>query len=254
MCLNKNGSFYVWDTEIKCCDSDQTRQISLSSILKFQQEIGELQLTEINMDYEKMFSELGLIFVFTRINSVIYRRPKIGEKIHMITWCKGLKGIQYYRCYRFETQSGELLIDSMAAIATVDAKAHKLVKPQNIDAFSFFVFNEDIKTECPIPKKLSTADSFDFTAERTVMYSDTDYNSHLNNCVYANFMCDYMPGGMDDKIIKGFSINFQSEALLGETITVGVNGLENNATFSGNHDRGKCFEAVCFYKNCCKMS
>lgn len=248
MGINKNGSVYEWDTEVKSYDTDQTWQISLSSILKFQQEIGERHLVAMNMDSEKMLRELQLVFVFTRTNCVIYRRPKIGEKIHMTSWCKGLQGIQYYRCYRFETLSGEILIESMAANATLDAKTHRLVKPQSIKEFNTFVFDDEIETNCPVPKKLSAAEDFDFTAERTVMYSDTDYNGHLNNCVYANFITDYMPEGMNTKDITGFSIIFQSEALPGEKLNIGVKDHQNEAYYCGTHSRGKCFEAVCFYK------
>jgi len=249
MCSSKSGSVYEWDTEIRSCDSDQTRQISLSSILKFQQEIGERHLIEINMDYDKMLDELGLIFVFTRINTIIHRRPNIDEKIHMTTWCKKLKGIQYYRCYRFEAENGELLIDSIGAVATVDAKTHKLVRPQNVQAFNNFDYNDVIETTCQMPTKLSTTENFDFAADRTVMYSDTDYNGHLNNCVYANFISDYMPGGMKDKIITGFNINFQGEALPSETINIRIKSFENKAFFTGLLKRGKCFQSVCFYEN-----
>jgi len=249
MCLIKNGSVYVWDTVIKSCDSDQTRQISLSSILKFQQEIGERHLTKINMDYEKIFDELGLIFVFTRINTVIHRRPTIGEKVHITTWCKNLKGIQYYRCYRFKTESGELLIDSIGASATVDAKTHKLFRPQSIQAFNAIVCDDVTETTCPMPKKIPATENVDFSVYRTVMYSDTDYNGHLNNCVYANFISDYIPGGMSNKNITGFSIDFQGEAFPGETLNIGVKSFENKACFTGLHTRGKCFQSVCFYEN-----
>ncbi|MEG1886778.1 MAG: thioesterase [Oscillospiraceae bacterium] len=247
MGLELDTAVYTWETTPRSTDVDATRQISLSAILKLQQEIGDMHTREIGLSYERLYEESGVIFILTRLNCKIYRRPRMGEKIKITTWCRGIKGIQFYRCYRFETPDGELLIDNVGMVAVVDSKEHKLVRPQSVPLFKLFVYTDELVSTCDTPRKLFLGECWEREYKRPIFYSDTDYNGHLNNTIYAEFISDYIPGGMSDKEIKGFSISFQAEAFPGESVTINVRGEENTAFYSGKHKRGACFEAVCYF-------
>ncbi|HHW45649.1 MAG TPA: hypothetical protein GXX17_01900 [Clostridiales bacterium] len=240
--------FYSDRMIIRSYDIDQSRQLRLSSLLKIQQEIGELHLRAIGLPHDFMVDELGLAFVFTRLNSVIYRRPRMGEEVKASTWCPGVRGLTFYRCYRLEDKEGNILIDSMASVVTVDAKEHKIKRPESIPCFSEFEYRPDIASTCQKPEKIKLPDTFDAEFTRQVMYSDTDFNMHLNNTVYADIICDYMPGGMAGKEIGFFSLSFISEAREGQVLKILAAKRDEGAYFAGECEGRRCFEAFCRFK------
>lgn len=241
--------FYCDTTVIRSYDIDQRRWLRLSSLLKIQQEIGELHLRAIGLPYDYMVDEFGLAFMFTRLNSVIYSLPKMGQELKVSTWCPGVRGLTFYRCYRLEDSGGNILVDSMASVVTVDAVEHKLRRPESIPCFSKFEYRPDIKSTCPKPQKIKLPEAFEAEYQRTVRYSDTDYNLHLNNTVYADIICDYMPGGMAGKQIDFFSLSFISEVREGQTIKVMTKKGADGAYFAGECGGRRCFEAFCHFKD-----
>lgn len=239
---------YTWTYTVASFDVDISRQLRLSTQLKLQQEVGELHLRENGFPYAYLYDELGVVFVLTRASSVRYRAPIFGEKVQITTWSRGLKGAQYTRCYRFCDQAGEILIDSVTTFALIDAKTHALIRPSTISAFQRFVHLPQRENTCPRPGKIILPEEMELADIRKLYDSDMDYNGHLNNTIYADFISDYMPGGMRDKILTGFQIHFAGEARMGQSLEIAVAGMENKAYFTGRHTDGLCFEAACTFK------
>ena len=70
-----------------------------------------------------------------------------------------------------------------------------------------------------LPRRIKPAsDSFELMGERTIRYSDIDYNMHMNNTKYPNMLCDFMP---IDKIgeIREMTLEFLRESALGDTLS-----------------------------------
>ena len=55
---------------------------------------------------------------------------------------------------------------------------------------------------------------------RTIGYSDTDFNRHMNNTRYPDMICDFLPGMADGRRVTSMSLSFVKEAALGDTLTV----------------------------------
>lgn len=239
---------HVWPLTIASYDADKNRRLRLSSQLKLQQEVGELHLQAGGFPYSWMYDTLGIAFVLTRAGAVINRMPLFEEEVVLTTWSPGLTGIQYHRCYQFCDKAGNVLVDGMSTFALVDAKTHKLMRPGNIGELEGFSFKNGKLNACPVPGKIRLPEMSP-AAKREVRYSDIDYNGHLNNTVYADFICDYMPGGMEGKQADSFSINFSGEAVEGEVLNIETAVEDDIAYFRGTHERGKCFEAMCKFSS-----
>ena len=205
---------YTWGLKIASYDAGKDRRLRPSNQLKLQQEVGELHLGEGGLTWEEFYRH-GMIFVLTRLNSVIHRAPVLDEKVWLRTWHRDTKGAQFYRCYQFLDAAGNPLIESVSAFALVDPVTHKLLPPAAL-----------------VP-----------AGTRRVYWSDTDYNGHLNNTVYADILCDFLPGGMEGKRLTGFSISFLKEAMEGEDLVVSACAAPGEAWVAAAHQRGTCFEA-----------
>lgn len=207
---------YKWQTSVATYDADFERKLKLSSQMKFQQEIGELHLDECGLPYAVLY-EKGMVWVLTRSRSVIYRRPILEEKLLITTWQSQKKGSQYFRCYRFENEQGELLIDACSSFALVDPVTHKLMRPEAFQKLCD-AENHEIISTCPPPVKIKPPIDMEPVGRRYIRYSDIDYNGHLNNTVYADLLCDFVPGGMYGRNLREFGLTYTSEAKEGEEL------------------------------------
>ena len=232
---------YTWELKIASYDAGRDKRLRPSNQLKLQQEVGELHLGAGGLTWEEFYRH-GMVFVLTRLNSVIHRAPLLDEKVWLRTWHRDTKGAQFYRCYQFLDAAGQPLIESVSAFALVDPLEHKLLRPEVFEQFGVEVQPER-KNGCPDPGRLRPPAELAPAGTRRVYWSDTDYNGHLNNTVYADILCDFFPGGMAGKRITGFSIAFLKEAMEGEELAISTCSAGGEAWISAVHDRGTWFEA-----------
>ncbi|WZL77603.1 thioesterase [Eubacteriales bacterium mix99] len=72
-----------------------------------------------------------------------------------------------------------------------------------------------------MPESLVFPSVFPETAERTVQYSETDLNGHMNNSCYLDWMDDLLDVAFHRcHIIRSLQINFVSEVQTGQTVTI----------------------------------
>ncbi len=242
---------YTWDIKIPSYDVGRDRRLKLSSQLRLQQLVGELHFEQGGLGCEEVIKH-GMSFVITRLNSRIYRAPILNESVRIVTWHRNSKGAQFFRCYQFLDNEGRPLIDSVSAFALIDFNTHKILRPS---LFAQFNVNgqSDRCNGCPDPKRLIIPDIFKKTGVRQIRYSDIDYIGHLNNAVYADIICDAMPGGMEGKQITHLSISYINEAVEGDQIELFTSHdkskeHQSRVWFAGQGKSGRCFEARVIYK------
>lgn len=232
---------YTWPVKITTYDAGRDRRLRLSSQLRLQQEVGELHLGSAGLGWEEFYRN-GMIFVLVKAASVIHRAPVMDEEVFLRTWHRDTKGVQFYRCYQFLDKEGQILIDSISAFALVEPVEHKLLRPDVFDRFG--IRTQPEKTGgCPDPGRLRLPEGMADSGQRPVYWSDTDYNGHLNNAVYADILCDFLPGGMVGRRVTGFQISFLKEALEGENLHITALEKNGEAFVSASHERGRCFDA-----------
>lgn len=230
----------AWDTVVATYDADRERRLKLSSQMKMQQEVGEMHLQQCGLPYQALFAK-GMVWVLTRSRAVLYRQPLLESRIHITTWEKESRGAQFYRCYRFTDETGALLIDACSAFAMVDCTTHTPLRPKAFHELCN-VENKEKETTCPRPEKLRLPAQMEPAGRRTVRYSDIDYNGHLNNTIYADLLCDFLPGGMQGRTLREFGLQYCSEAVEGDTLAIYTGEAEGLVYLAGDHDRGRCFE------------
>lgn len=235
------GSEYAWPLKIATYDTGPDQCLRPASILKLQQEVGELHLGAGGLGYQVLL-EAGMAFLLTRTNCVIHRMPRLNETVTLRTWHRGTRGAQFYRCYVFEDARGVPLVESVTAFALVDVQDHRLLRPEAFDRFALAT-QTDVYNGCPDTGKWRPSVELQPVDRHVVRWSETDWNGHLNNTVYADYLCDYVPGGMAGKQMTGFSIAFLKEAREGEVLQMAAGADGTEAFVVGTHERGICFEA-----------
>lgn len=228
-------------------DSDRERRLRLSSQMKLQQEIGELHLMAGDLPYAKLYDEMGKVWVLTRTHAVIKKAPIFEETVNLTTWSKQIKGAQFFRSYEFTDMNGEVMISAISSFALVDAVTHEVLRPSELDDKVEFSCIPEREQICSLPSRVKISGENVGSYKRELRYTDIDYNHHLNNTVYCDFIVDYCPVDLSKIKIDEFEINYLKEGMLGDTLTIDVYQDGNTLFYEGKHDRGCCFTARAVY-------
>ena len=144
---------------------------------------------------------------------------------------------------RFYWDAGEeLLVRVMQDSVSVDPETHKLLRPKVF--FSYGVFEDTRTPREERNVRIAEHPELPEIGRRTIRYSDIDYNRHLNNAVYPDIAMDVVPDAWRERPYTGMQIDYVSEALLGEELTLRGGETENGYLVQGYHARGLSFSML----------
>ena len=236
-------------TKITFAESNAQNEIKLSNILRHVGDISSEHLEELKLPYEMLWNE-GFVFLLTRLGMRITRRPKALETVTIVTSPRKPRGVQMTRDVTFYAENGEELITAQTAWVLADPKTHKICRPKEfphtvpIDP----LFESDYAL---IKEKLRRGEGAKQIGERVVRYSDIDCNDHMNNAVYADIICDFLPVNLHrERALSECHISFVGEARLGSNITIFSEKCDEDTYYIGADrcEGDRCFEAILKYK------
>ena len=233
------------------CDSGG--KLKLSMVMRYMQATSGEQLDTLGYTYEYLFAE-NLVFLLSQTCIKIYEMPRAGQEIVVGTTATGTKGVRFLRDFIVEDTVGNRLIDAHTLWVLVDSLSRKILRP------SAFSHNIPIKesllgagmSALAIPKV--DAPNWDTQWNQRVGYSLIDVNHHINNSVYADFVCDSLP--MEALTARGLDsvvIAFQNEARQGDMLAIQATApaAQEAAGYlvrGIKEDGSSCFEAFAVLK------
>ncbi|MBR5135345.1 MAG: hypothetical protein IKV35_07080 [Clostridia bacterium] len=235
----KIPAVYEWKTRIRTVDVGPDRLLTPTAQLQYQQEAGERHFGEGNLGFETI-AQFGMAFLLLQNNAVIYRRPTANEDVVIKTWSHSVKGVKFFRAYRFEDTDGNTLIDSTATFVLVDVNAHTMLRPSQFPVE--IAHHGDLPHSCPLPEKLKMPAETEACGEHRVMLSQLDFNGHLNNTRYADIVFDHLPVDAA-QTMTGFSIAFVHEAKWNDTLRLSYARTENGYMMTAENGDDTCFTA-----------
>lgn len=222
-------------------DAGPKGEVKLSVLFRICQNVCFNHLEKLGLGYLRL-REDGMVFLIISNKAEIHRMPRYGENLEILTYPIGSAGVTFYR--EFEVFSGgEMLVKMLQSSALVSPEDHKLLRPKEFYAYG--VFQE---TKTPKEMKISrispeAGEELPLLGERVIRYSDLDCNHHMNNTVYADVVEDFLPGGHEGRTYGAVQVDYVSEALLGETITLRGEEKDGVCIIQGFHQRGLSFSA-----------
>lgn len=226
--------------KIKWHDTDANRQLTPTQLLMYMQETANWHILSTGMGLDELRDRHGLAFLLSRIAIRIYRQLHAYEEIDVQTWVCESRGLSFHRCFRVLRQ-GEVVAEAFSIWALMDLKEKKLLPST--------AFPYNIEPEEPLGKEVSARvrypmlSAMEPAGERRIVYSDLDYNGHMNNTHYPNMLCDFTPG-IERKSVTGMNLSFLHEAAYGHTLKIYRTEQENQCFFrTVDKDGTVCLEA-----------
>ncbi len=222
-------------------DTDSNRMMTPSHLLMYMEDASDAHLRVAGMSMDELRDRRGLAFIISRIATRIYLPLYVGDLLDVETWvCEG-RGLSFIRCYRV-LRGGEVAAEAYSVWALLELATRKLLPAA--------AFPYDIEPELPLGPEVSgrvrlpASDCMKAVGERRVVYSDIDYNGHMNNTHYPNMLCDFTPD-ICSKRVCGFMLSFLHEAAYGMTLQVLRQERADGYSFRTlDADGNTCLEAV----------
>lgn len=209
--------YYAKTYTTKWHDTDACGVLRPSRLLEYMQETANLQCRDYGMDLNTLFYEEGLGFLLSRSQVRIDTPIRAYEDIEVRTWCPTSRALSFIRNFAV-LRDGVVIAEALTTWALMDVHQKTLVRVKDFDRE--FPMGDPLD-EATLPKKIRIAASFEMetVGHRRIVYSDLDFNRHMNNTRYPDMVCDFLPD-MEGKYVSSLSLAYMHEAAFGDDITV----------------------------------
>lgn len=229
------------------CGADN--RLKISAAMRYMQQTSSEQLESIDLSPVKLFNE-HMVFLLTKMCAKIHRMPYAAEAIVVGTVATEVNGPRFTREFVMDSLEGERLISSLTQWVLVNPDNRRIIRPASFPyplPFQESVIDGAI-SDMSFPKLPESRERNE--TDIVILYSHIDTNNHVNNSVYADFVCDALPNvkllesGLDTLVI-----GFHSEAKHGDLVRMTASPMKDKEYYIvGRHDNGMCFESIAILK------
>ncbi len=209
--------YYAQTYKTKWHDTDAGGLMRPSALLVYMQETANLQCRDWDCDLNRLHAEEGLGFLLSRIMLRVDASLKAYEDIEVRTWCGESRGLTFLRYFSVH-RGNETVATAISHWALMDLHTHKLVRARD---FPYPLPTGDALDEATLPRKahIPSTVAMEPAGTRTIVYSDLDFNRHMNNTKYPDMVCDFLPD-MTGKRVHTLALSYLREAAFGDVLTV----------------------------------
>ena len=221
-----SGKVNVWQETypVRFGVIDKSDRLTLDAMFQFFQEAAISHAENLEVGREDM-SRKSQGWVLSRISVAVDRRPNYGETITVRTWPRGGEKLFALRDFDIRDKDDIPVVSARSGWLIVDLEKRRPIRPQAV--MDNLPQNEGLNalscglaalTENSSLKKQDTAAS---GTERKALYTDVDYNGHVNNVRYIQWIEDAIEPQLLERASKmRLDINYTSEILSGEAIEI----------------------------------
>jgi len=206
----------VWEEifPVRFAAIDKSDSLTLNAIFQFFQE-GAISHAENLCVGRKDLAQTGQVWILSRMSVVVEKRPKYCQTIKIRTWPSGGEKLFAFRDYHICGEDDIPLISARSSWLIIDIAKRRPLRPQSM--MEIMPSNEGNYAMTSNPASLAENGNLQKAAERKALYTDIDYNGHVNNVRYIQWIEDTLDPLLLEKAVKmRFDINYMNEILYGE--------------------------------------
>ena len=215
--------------DIPCYMFDNRSLLRAASFMDIAQELAVQGSYQLGIA-DRQLVPYNVVWILARMHVRFNSIPPMYSSVTAETWSRGLIGLCHIRDYHLLDGNGHSLVDSTSSWILMEKTKRAIVRPDRLKGITdgepqntAFAIKEPAE-RILLPKDFQ----MEAVAEHRVIYSDLDCNGHTNNAKYTVWAMDCLPPELILKHdIKEITINFNHEALFGETVTL-YHGFDGN--------------------------
>ena len=194
---------------------DTSDLMTLDAGLNFFQEAAISHAENLGVGREAM-ARTNQGWILSRMSVVVNRRPQFGETMTVRTWPRGWEKLFALRDYDLRDSHDQPAVQARSCWIIIDREKRRPLRPQSI--MDDLPQNEG-QNALSAAIGLEICPSLQKIAERQALYSDVDYNGHVNNVSYIRWIQDILdPALLEQSGRMQLDINYLNEVLPGEVV------------------------------------
>ncbi|MCL2765576.1 MAG: thioesterase [Treponema sp.] len=198
---------------------DKSDSLTLDTIFNYFQEAAISHAENLGVGREAM-AKTGQVWILSRMSVIVNKRPGYCETVAVRSWPRGWDKLFAIRDYDIRDENDTACVSARSAWLIVDIEKRRPLRPQAV--MGGLPGNEGLEALRPEDSGASglpERSSLHKCAERKALYTDIDFNGHVNNVRYIQWIEDTLEPGLLEKSGKmRFDINYLNEVLEGETV------------------------------------
>lgn len=222
----------IWQSKQKIIfnDVDPSGGITPFAVFNYFQDAAEAHAERIGVGRERM-SNNKQVWVLSRMSVLIERRAKLDDDVVLRSWPRGYDRLFCVRDYDIADASGNIMVRARSGWLVVDREKRRPLRPQSLSLD--IPVNDGLDAFDGSPSGLETRSKLVKITERRASYSDIDFNGHMNNARYVQWIQDCADGAalQNAKQLR-LDINYLNETHLNDLIeiwTAPVDDVDNDS-------------------------
>lgn len=201
-------------------DCDCARRMPLALLLRRVIEVATLHANRLHIGWTDL-APMNIGWVLSRVHLHLDRFPRPNEVLTLRTWVEDFTRMYSNRAFSLIDAQGREIGQALSMWVCIDLKARTAADITALHGERFI--NTGLKCTLPRMRKLpSTAlDAATLVDNYRFMYSDLDFNGHVNSARYAEAVLNlWDPAVYRAYEPRDFEINYLHECLFGERATI----------------------------------
>ena len=216
--MTKPTPLYTMQSSVQDSDTDFRRRQKLSSMFRMFQDIAALHAANLGASVKRLHEELNVAWILMRVRIEIDRYPVLSQELTVETWPQAPRAL-YDRDYMLRDLENNALVRAASTWVIMDLGTREIKRDKFLD-YCGLEMNKERSLGRSLGK-LKQVPNAKLAYEKRIQFSDVDYNIHVNNAKYVDFVMDAFSFDEHRKgVIKAFEINYVNEIGPGEVIHI----------------------------------
>jgi acyl-ACP thioesterase len=190
-------------------DVDPSDRLTLGAVFDYFQEAAIKHAEQLGVGRAAM-AQTGQGWILSRMSVTMDTRPRYGETLTLRSWPRGTERLFALRDYDIRDSAGTPVVRGRSGWLIVDMQKRRPLRPQEV--VSKLPPNPDLDALGDGAPALTAREGLIKVGERRAAYSDIDYNRHVNNARYIQWIQDSTePERLEQAAYMRLDINYLRE-------------------------------------------
>lgn len=213
---------YSENHTISFYEGDVSYRITMTMLINILMLCSDHQNAKLGVAQQELIDKYGVGWVVTQYSIKINRLPQVEDTVKMTTRGTSYNRFFAYREFWVHDDQGNELVKADSIWVLMDERARKITEiPQTIiEPYQ----SEKVRRVPRLPRPSRIADSAEVSSKKyQVRASDIDFNGHVNNVHYLEWMTDVLPlDFLVSHVPEQIDIRFENEVKYGNWVTSSV--------------------------------
>ena len=209
-------------------DIDRSDRLTLSATFDYFQEAAICHAENLGVGREAM-ARTGQGWILSRMSVLLEHRPCWGQTVTVRSWPRGWDRLFAVRDYDIRDATDKPVVRARSNWLILDVEKRRPLRPQAV--MGSLPLNEGRDALAGGAGALNGRELLAKAALRRALYSDIDYNGHVNNARYIQWVQDLTEPEILEKAARmRLDINYLSEVMPGELTELWTGRVEESGS------------------------